>query len=543
MNNTNTTNNPVPKTIDSTLEKVTADYLMTIDKNNPPSPNEIAATILQNTDHEFSTENAVRQANHYPKWPIPRSLAPSQIADILLYLYPIVRIALAGEDGDTDYDVLGLYQSSGDDLGLYSIDQEDFDRLIRKFKYTISSKEIQEVMSNLLTNADRKIRCADKDLVAVNNGIFDFSKKVLLPFTPDCIFTAKSRVDYNPNATNIIIHNDADGTDWDVESWMKDLFDDPELEQLAWELISAILRPNVPWYKSAWFISETGNNGKGTICSLMRSLTGRGTYTVIPLAKFSKDFMLEPLIKANAVIVDENSVGTYIDSADNLKAAITGDVIQVNRKFKTPVNFKFRGMLIECVNEVPRVKDRSPSLIRRLLLIPFRKCFTGMERKYIKEDYLKRKEVLEYVLYKVMHMDHYELSNPTECIHTMEEFRLNNDPVAQFAEEILPECKWDFLPNQFLYDIYLAWLRENCPSSTPLNKTQFLRDLRRFLDTSKTWYAPKSPRNVGHMMDKSEPLIAKYNLVNWFNPNYLGSDIEKRCHPEVPDSSRGIQRR
>ena len=129
----------------------------------------------------------------------------------------------------------------------------------------------------------------------------------------------------------------------------------------------------------------------------MRRLAGEGTYASIPLTAFFQEFHLEPLIKANAVIVDENSVGIFIDSADNFKAAVTGDVILANRKQKTPVALRFRGMIIECVNEIPRVRDRSVSFMRRLLFVPFKKCFTGAERKYIKYDYLHRKEVLEYV--------------------------------------------------------------------------------------------------------------------------------------------------
>ena len=39
-------------------------------------------------------------------------------------------------------------------------------------------------------------------------------------------------------------------------------------------------------------------------------LCGPGTYASIPLSNFSKDFMLEPLTRATAIIVDENDVGT-----------------------------------------------------------------------------------------------------------------------------------------------------------------------------------------------------------------------------------------
>ena len=58
--------------------------------------------------------------------------------------------------------------------------------------------------------------------------------------------------------------------------------------------------------------------------------------------------------------------------------------------------------MVQCVNEMPRTKDKSESFYRRQIFIPFTKCYTGIERKYIKNDYLNRKDVLEYVLYKIL---------------------------------------------------------------------------------------------------------------------------------------------
>lgn len=74
-------------------------------------------------------------------------------------------------------------------------------------------------------------------------------------------------------------------------------------------------------------------------------------------------------------------------------------------------------------------------------MIPFEKRFEGRERKYIKDDYLKRKDVLEYVLYKLLATtDYYELDVPQTCIDMLEEFKLENDPVRQFAEEVFAEA-------------------------------------------------------------------------------------------------------
>lgn len=137
----------------------------------------------------------------------------------------------------------------------------------------------------------------------------------------------------------------------------------------------------------------------------MRKLCGKGTYASIPLSDMSKDFMLEPLTRATAIIVDENDVGTYIDKAANLKAIITGDTIAINRKFKQAISYQFKGFMVQCLNEMPRIKDKSDSFYRRQLFIPFTKCFTGEERKYIKlsrprqHRHLKRKNSILFLVF------------------------------------------------------------------------------------------------------------------------------------------------
>lgn len=181
-------------------------------------------------------------------------------------------------------------------------------------------------------------------MIAVNNGIFEYKSKQLLQFTPNEVFLSKSRVNYVTNAQNPILHNDEDNTDWDIESWVDDLFDgDKEMVELIFQIIGAIVRPNVNFGVSAWFVSTVGNNGKGSLCKLMREICGKGTCVSIPLADFGKEFLLEPLLHATAIVTDENDVGTYIDKAANLKAIITHDVIQINRKFRTQFRFNSMG--------------------------------------------------------------------------------------------------------------------------------------------------------------------------------------------------------
>ena len=542
------------KTLNEIIRTCTDEYVSQIDVDDPPTPvtaeSELVSKVSDmcraenNIAFQIASANAQGAKVSIDKLRAPSKLCASQIAALMLKIYHIVRIKCGGVNSDPSYDLLAIYQTDGDEEGIYTTDEAVFKRLAKQYNYSISSKELADVMEMIGLDAPRVSRTMDRDLIAVNNGIFNYETKELLPFSPDYVFLAKSRVDYIPTAHNVIIHNDDDGTDWDVESWMNELSDDPEIVELLWQILSAIIRPHVRWNKSAWFYSNTGNNGKGTLCELMRSLCGDGSYAAIPLSDFSKDFALEPLTRATAIIVDENDVGGFIDKAANLKAVITNDVIPINRKFKTPISYQFYGFMVQCLNEFPRIRDKSDSFYRRQLFIPFDKCFTGRERKYIKNDYLHRSEVLEYVMYKVLNMNFYTLSEPVSCRNALEEYKDYNDPVRQFLDDMLPELKWDLVPFSFMYDLYKAWFRKNSPNGSLQGKNTFIMDVTNLLQNYPDWtcIGRQTAIRPGHMMDAPEPLIAEYNLEDWKNPNYTGGDINRICTPQLKATYNGIRR-
>lgn len=277
----------------------------------------------------------------------------------------------------------------------------------------------------------------------------------------------------------------------------------------------------------------------------MRNLCGAGNYVSIPLTYFGKNFALEPLVHASAIITDENDVGEFIDKAANLKAVTTNDIIQIDRKYQTPLTFRFFGMMIQCLNEMPKIKDHSESFYRRQIFVPFTKCFTGKERKYIKNDYLQRTDVLEYVLYKAINMNHYELSEPDECKLALAEYKEYNDPIRQFITDVLDECVWDLLPFNFLYALYTKWFDKNQPSGKIQNRNKFIVELKTLIPTvTNDWYVPATPRKQYKHMSQPEPLILEYDLNDWKNPTYRGNVAERICTTKQdPDKSwKGIVR-
>ena len=481
-------------------------------------------------------------------------LAGPQIALVVQHVFNVKLISFT-EESDRRDTVIGVYiddmiiqivPDANGKQGTYDTSRSVLETLARYFNFTISKKEMEEFFDTLNANAPMTKRCLDRDLIAVNNGIFNYATKQLQPFSPDLVFVSKAQVSYNPNAQNVVIHNPDDGTDWDVESWMKSLAPvHPEIAEVLWEITGAIIRPNVAWSKSAWLYSESGNNGKGTLCEMYRAILGNGSFTSIPLSDFSKDFALMPLLHCSAIIVDENDVGTFIDKAGNLKSVITNDVVQVNRKFETPVAFQFRGFMVQCLNEYPKVKDKSDSFFRRQLFVPMEACFSGSERKYIKTDYLHRQEVLEYILKRVLHMNYYTLSEPECCKMALQEFKENNSPVITFWEEMRDQFAWSLLPFTFLWDLYQAWFANAKPNGVIGSSRDFSNDLIRVIQNDEDWYCNDKSKQITankSNMGMPEPLIYEYGLGKWINTKYKGSDIEKICMPNLKQRYAGIQR-
>lgn len=494
-----------------------------------------------------------------------RSLTASDIAQLMLRMEIVINIAPTGRLSNPDFDLLAVYDNNPTSLsgGTYLTSESALTRVARRYNSQLSINDMKELMAVLKEQAPRRDRDTHRDLIAVANGIVNYQTKELMAFTPDHIFTSKLATRYIQGAPNPVIHNDADGTDWDVESWINDLSDDPELVELLWQIIGATVRPYVSWNKSAWFYSEQGNNGKGSVVEMIRNLMGPQAHTSIPLSDFSKDFALEPLTQASAILVDENDVGTFIDKAANLKAVVTGDVISINRKFRTPISYQFRGFMIQCLNEFPKIKDRSESFYRRQLFIPFHKCFTGAERKYIKDDYLSRPEVLEYVLWRVINMeDYYDFRESEAAQWVLAEYKEFNDPVRAFWNEFSPQFQWDLIPFTFAYDLYKKWLTEAMPSSTPLGRNTFIKDLvaiagvqpRKFVDEylsgklnltqlSSLWSCESTSQRhqTSSYITSPEPLIAEHELSAWENP-IIAKGSEARNMPIGKDFYSGLLR-
>lgn len=519
-------------------------FLPTIQDDPSVTFSVIRRKILEGINHGLHQENKRRKDQNFPgKVTLIQSLDENSIVKILLARRKIINVDLAEGRAGSDLSPLALYNRK---TGLYETDEGKIKNLISRVSPTLSQRQIDSVFSMLGDRAPVVRRTTAARYIPVNNGIFDHTRQVLLPFSPDFVFLTKSPINYVRNALNPVIIQ-PDGQPWDVEKWIKELSDDDGVPELLWEITSAVLRPGVNFDQAAFLHSAKGNNGKGTFCAMQRNLLGPDGHTSIPIAKFDKPFALGNLVNARAIITDENPTGAFSKDLGDFKAIVTGDEFTLERKYKDPFNVSFNGMVIECVNDFPKSRDKSASYTRRQLFVPFRKWFggDGVEKTYIKHEYLKRHDVLEYVMFRALSMTHTKFSNPPACQELLTQFQEENNPVHGFWAELEDEFVWDLLPTPFLYDLFKSWFDRNNPSGIKVSRNEFINQLDELLSQNPDWDFSdrRALHRPGSKMNDPEHLIADYDLKDWMNPGATNSnDLNRRCRPPLRQNYRGVLR-
>lgn len=315
-----------------------------------------------------------------------------------------------------------------------------------------------------------------KRFILVKNGIYDKKEKILKGFTHEFVAFSTIGTEYDFFAKSPVI----DG--WDVDSWLLDLMSgDEELVQLIWQVISASLNGNYSYRKSIWFVGE-GNDGKGTVQQLITNLVGMRNVASLKINQFAERFALSMIEGKTVIIGDDVQAGIYVDESSNFNSVVTGEPVLVEEKNKQPYTTVFKKTVIQSTNELPRFKNKTNGTYRRFAIIPFKKSFSATDDNWaIKDDYIYREEVLEYVLKKALEISFDRFIEPKASLEALEDFKESNDTVRAFVTEWFDKFESTRLPSRFLWWLYQEWCKDE--GVVKLTKRKFENQLAKNIPT------------------------------------------------------------
>ncbi|WP_395318189.1 DNA primase family protein [Fructilactobacillus frigidiflavus] len=348
--------------------------------------------------------------------------------------------------------------------GIYSYNFLQLRTIIRQVLPTMTDGGCNNVISLLTTNAyKRGIKSinTDKNLIAVNNGMYDLKQGKLLPFSHKYYIKSKIYTNYNKDAKAPNING------WNVEKWFDDLAcGDKQIVNAFWQVIRDVVNANFT-HRTAIFLKGNlqGNNGKGTFQSLLQNLVGKGNYSTLKLMQFAGEFSLSTAVDKALLIGDDNPKAIAIKDNSNFNSVVSGDSILVNPKGVAAYPYTFTCSVIQSFNELPYFVSTG-GLSRRVLIIPFNATFTpdgtNKDNWKIKDDYIKRPEVLEYILKEALEIPGFtNFDIPDASRAAKDEYTAELDPTAEFINSFFTKDNFNVIPTKWAYAAYKKWREEN----------------------------------------------------------------------------------
>lgn len=316
------------------------------------------------------------------------------------------------------------------DLGLYIENESLIKQLIRALDDRTAPKQWHHVLELLKQDSELHTQTQDRFLIPCNNGIYNVKTKKLEPYSPFYVFTSKIANDYIENAPK--------PTFWDVDEWFSSIAcGDEEIVTLLWQVINESINGNYTRKKIGFLYGgghALGNNGKGTFQDLIKNLLGKNNISTLKPHEFNEKFKLGSILGKICNIGDDISNG-YIDDVSNLMSVATGDSITAENKGESPYNVTSNIFCLFSANELPRVRNKS-GWHRRVLIIPFNADFNGQkENSKIKDEYIKNKKILEYVLFKALQLEFDNFIEPKAVKKATEDYHKHNDYVLAYIDE------------------------------------------------------------------------------------------------------------
>ena len=316
---------------------------------------------------------------------------------------------------------------------------------------------------------------SEANLIAFNNGVYDIMTGELKPFSTEIVITNKIPWDYDPDAYSEL----ADST------LNKLSCGDAVIRSLLEECIGyCFYRRNE--LGKAFILTGDKSNGKSTFLDCVKAILGEKNISALDLKelgdRFTTPMMFGKLANIGDDIGDDFLQGSQVSI---FKKIVTGNRIKAERKGQDPFEFNPFIKLLFSANDIPRMKDKTGAVLRRLVIIPFNATFGKSDPDY--DPFIKykliEKESIEYFirlgvdgLKRVIIND--EFTKSTKVQNQLNEYEEENNPIIAF----IADSGIDMIENEptnEVYKRYQVFCADN--AMTPMSNIVFSKQINKRL--------------------------------------------------------------
>ncbi len=358
--------------------------------------------------------------------------------------------------------------------GVYLPDEVCIEEAMIDYLKSIKYQMRLETMKYIRIKAPKRTM-ADARYIAFKNGIYDLSTDRLVGFDPDIVVTNLIPWEYKTDAYSTLADKTLD----------KISCKDDQVRSLLEECVGyCFYRRNE--MSKAFILTGEKANGKSTFLDMVKSVLGSDNVTALDMSELDEQFATSSLTGKLANIGDDISDDFMKGkSVAIFKKIISGNTIKGEFKGQDAFMFTPYVKLLFSANTIPRTKDKTGAVLRRLVIIPFDARFTDSDPDY--DPYIKYKlveqDAMEYLVRLGVEglrrlLGKNKFTDSKKVTDALNEYEMENNPIMMFLQD---KEEKDIL-NQEAKDVYSQY-RIFCISNgySEMTYTSFVKQINRTL--------------------------------------------------------------
>lgn len=275
------------------------------------------------------------------------------------------------------------------DRGFYDPNMRLIKHIMIKLFENIPMNKRNEVYDYLTIEAPQKEQ-SSRRYILFKNGIFDLETKELKPHSPEYVVSNLIPWDYKPNAYSKLVD----------DTLNKLACNDQEIRTLIEECIGYCFYRDSKLGK-CFILTGEKNNGKSTFIFMLNNLLGDDNYSSVDITGFARELDIASLANKLANIKDDIA-DNYMDglNVSLFKQVATGNRCRGKFLYQDPFDFYPYATLIFSANNIPRIKDPTGAVTKRMVIIPFNAVFTKQDPDFdpFINEKLCQNECMEYLV-------------------------------------------------------------------------------------------------------------------------------------------------
>lgn len=288
-----------------------------------------------------------------------------------------------------------------------------------------------EVLAYLEIMIEGEAKTTNPNVIAFSNGLYNIKDGSFKDFTPEIVITNKIPWAYNPAAHNELLNYTLNRL----------ACNDPEVRALLEEMVGYCLYRRNELGKAFILIGDK-SNGKSTFLHVVKNMLGDRNIASLDLKELGDRFKTAELFGKLANIGDD--IGDeFIANASVFRKLVTGERVNVERKGQDPFEFNNYSKFLFSANVIPRMKDKTGAVQRRLVIVPFDAKFTPHDadfRPFIKDE-LCEQSSMEYLILLGLQgvkrvLGNAQFTTSTRVQGQLDEYEQNNNPIIGFIQEL-----------------------------------------------------------------------------------------------------------